>query len=200
MKALVAISVILGLAFFLTVGGCSGMSIYNTMTVYNEDVNEKWSQVQNVYQRRTDLIPNLVKIVERYARHEKSTLSAVIEARAKASQITVDPSKLTPEMMATFQKSQGDLSQALGRLMVVMEQYPNLKADTGFLELQAQLEGTENRIAVARRDYNLSAKTNNTYMKTFPNVLVAKVFNFSERPYFKADEGAEKAPKIEFTE
>ena len=164
----------------------------------DENVKAKWGAVQSQYQRRTDLIPNLVATVKGAANFEKSTLTDVIEARAKATSVQVDPSKLTPESIEKFQAAQGQLSQALGRLMVVTENYPNLKSNENFLGLQAQLEGTENRINVARLDFNTAVQDYNSKIRTFPANLTAKMFGFAEKGYFQAEAGADKAPKIQF--
>ena len=174
------------------------MSGYNDMVELDENVNREWSQVENQYQRRLDLIPNLVKLVKVYAYHEKETLEGVIEARAKATQTTIDPSNMTEEQLANFQKSQDGLSGALNRLMVVVEKYPELKANENFLQLQAQLEGTENRITVARKGYNDAATIYNKKVRRFPNSMLAGIFGFSVRPQFKAQEGAESAPTVQF--
>ncbi len=171
---------------------------YNKMVSKDEAVSAAWSQVENVYQRRLDLIPNLVATVKGAADFEQTTLTKVIEARASATQIKVDPKNLTPEALEKFQASQGQLSQALGRLMVVAEQYPQLKANQNFLELQAQLEGTENRIAVERGKFNDIARDFNTYIRSFPQSMVAGMFGFHPKPYFASDKGAENAPKVEF--
>jgi len=175
-----------------------GISTGNKMVSMDEGVAASWSQVENVYQRRSDLIHNLVNTVKGYADFEKSTLTAVIEARAKATQVTVDPSKLTPASMQQFQQAQGGLSSALGRLMVVVEKYPDLKANEQFLNLQAQLEGTENRITVERQKFNEIARTYNTYIRQFPNMIIASMRNFEKKAYFEAEKGAEKAPKVQF--
>ncbi len=174
------------------------MSGYNDMVELDENVNREWSQVENQYQRRLDLIPNLVNVVKGYASHEKETLEGVIEARAKATQTTIDPSNMTEEQLANFQKSQDGLSGALNRLMVVVEKYPELKANENFLQLQAQLEGTENRITVARKSYNDAATIYNKLVRRFPNNMLAGIFGFSVRPQFKAQEGAESAPTVQF--
>lgn len=171
---------------------------FNNMVTKDEAVSSAWSQVENVYQRRLDLIPNLVATVKGAADFEQETLTKVIEARASATQIKVDPKNLTPEALEKFQSSQGQLSAALGRLMVVAEQYPQLKANQNFLDLQAQLEGTENRITVERQKFNEIAKDYNTYIRTFPQTLLAGMYGFSKKAYFEADQGAEKAPKVEF--
>lgn len=175
-----------------------GVSTSNKMVEMDESVSTAWSQVENVYQRRSDLIPNLVNTVKGYADFEKSTLTAVVEARAKATQVTVDPTKLTPESMQQFQEAQGGLSSALGRLMVVVEKYPELKANEGFLNLQAQLEGTENRITVERQKFNEVARGYNTYIRKFPQSFIASMRGFEKKPYFEAEKGAEKAPTVTF--
>ncbi len=171
---------------------------YNTMIEKQEAVTAQWAQVENVYQRRADLIPNLVSTVKGYADFEQETLTAVIEARAKATGITVDPSKLDANSIQQFQAAQDGLSSALSKLMVVVERYPDLKANQNFLELQAQLEGTENRISVERKKFNEVAQDYNTYIRKFPNNLIAGMFDFEKKEYFEADAGAEKAPKVEF--
>ena len=174
------------------------MKGYNGMVNEDENVNREWSQVENQYQRRLDLIPNLVNVVKGYESHEKETLEGVIEARAKATQTTIDPSNMTEEQLANFQKAQDGLSGALNRLMVVVEKYPELKANENFLQLQAQLEGTENRITVARKSYNDAATIYNKLVRRFPNNMLAGIFGFSVRPQFKAQEGAESAPAVQF--
>ncbi len=171
---------------------------YNTMVEKDENVTGQWAQVENVYQRRADLIPNLVNVVKGYADHEKSTLEAVIEARAKATSTTIDPSNMTPESIQQFQQAQDGLSGALSKLMVVVERYPDLKANQNFLELQSQLEGTENRIAVERNKFNDTAKDYNTYIRRFPKNLYASMFGFEKKAYFQAKEGADTAPTVEF--
>jgi LemA protein len=171
---------------------------YNTMVSKQEAVKEKWSQVENVYQRRADLIPNLVNTVKGYASHEKETLQGVIEARAKATAVNIDAGNLNAQNLEAFQNAQAGLSQALSKLMVVVERYPDLKANQNFLELQSQLEGTENRIAVERKRFNEATREYNTYIKMFPKNILANMFGFSEMPYFKADKGAEKAPEVKF--
>jgi LemA protein len=171
---------------------------YNSMVSMDESVNTAWSQVENQYQRRLDLIPNLVNTVKGYAAHEKSTLEDVIKARASATQTVVDPSNLTEASLKQFQNSQSELTSALGRLMVVVEKYPELKANENFKELQAQLEGTENRIAVERKRFNETAQSYNTYIRSFPQNILAGMFGFTPKAYFTAEAGAEKAPKVEF--
>ncbi len=174
------------------------VSPYNNMVKMEEGVTSQWAQVENVYQRRADLIPNLVNTVKGYATFEKETLTQVIEARSKATQVTVNPEKLTPEALQQFQQAQGGLSSALSRLMVVVERYPELKANQNFLELQAQLEGSENRIAVERNKFNETVQRYNAYIRSFPNNIVSSIFNFEKKPYFEADKGAEKVPEVKF--
>lgn len=174
------------------------MSSYNSMVNKDEAVSTAWSNVENQYQRRADLIPNLVNTVKGYASHEKETLEAVISARAKATQTTLDTENLTPEKLEAFNRAQGTLGSALGRLMVVAEKYPELKANENFKSLQAQLEGTENRISVERRKFNDVAGTYNVSIRRFPNNIFAGMFGFEKRPYFEAEEGTQKAPKVEF--
>lgn len=171
---------------------------YNSMVEMDEGVTANWQQVENVYQRRMDLIPNLVNTVQGYADFEKSTLTQVVEARAKATAIHVDPSKLDAASLQKFQSAQGELSGALSRLMVVSEQYPNLKANESFIALQAELEGTENRIANERRKFNDAAQQFNTYIRRFPKNIYAGLFGFERRAYFEAAEGADKAPTVKF--
>ena len=171
-------------------------NVYNQMVVSDENVQWAWSQVENVYQRRADLIPNLVATVKGYAEHESSTLEGVVEARAKATQVTVDPANLTEEAIAKFNEAQGELST--GRLMMIQENYPDLKANQQFMELQAQLEGTENRIATERMKYNEAAKYFNTGIRQFPDNIIASIFGFEKKAYFEAQAGAETAPKVEF--
>lgn len=171
---------------------------YNTMVEMDEQVQSQWAQVENAYQRRTDLIPNLVASVKGAAKHEEGTLTRVIEARAKATSIQVDPNKLTPENIQKYQQAQGELSSALGRLMVVTENYPDLKANQNFLELQAEISGTENRISVERRKFNEVTQAYNSKIRSFPNNLMAGMFGFEKKGYFQAEAGANKAPKVEF--
>ena len=171
---------------------------YNNMVNAEETTSAAWSQVQNVYQRRIDLIPNLVNTVKGMATSEKETFEAVINARAKATAVNVDASKLSPDQIKQFQSAQGELSQALGRLMVVSEQYPQLRQSEGFLNLQAQLEGTENRIAVERKSFNETVQLYNILIRTFPNNIFAGMYGFSKKGYFEADAGADKAPKVQF--
>lgn len=171
---------------------------YNTMVTQDEGVKTAWSQVENQYQRRMDLIPNLVNTVKGYATHEKETLEGVVSARAEATKTTIDPSNLNEESMKKFQAAQGELSSALSRLMLVIERYPDLKANQNFSELQAQLEGTENRISVERKRFNETAQSYNTYIRSFPTNILAGMFGFQPKDYFSAESGAEKAPKVEF--
>jgi LemA protein len=175
-----------------------GIKTGNNMVAMEEGVSASWSQVENVYQRRADLIPNLVSTVKGYAAHESETLTAVVEARAKATAVTVDPTKLNAASIQQFQEAQGGLSSALSRLMVVVEKYPDLKANENFLNLQAQLEGTENRITVERQKFNQSAQAFNTYIRLFPQNLIASMRNFEKKAYFEAEKGSDKAPKVDF--
>ena len=171
---------------------------YNNMVKMDESVQAAWSQVENVYQRRADLVPNLVATVKGYAEHESSTLENVVAARAKATQITIDPADLTADDLARFNEAQGELSSALGRLLLIQESYPDLKASQQFLELQAQLEGTENRISTERMKFNETAKAYNTLIRKFPDNIIASMFGFEKKAYFEAQAGAETAPKVEF--
>ena len=171
---------------------------YNSMVTAEEGVSAAWSQVENVYQRRADLIPNLVATVKGYAAHESSTLEGVVEARSKATQVTVSSEDLSPEALAKFNAAQGELSTALGRLLLIKESYPELKANQNFLELQAQLEGTENRIATERMKFNEAAQAFNTGIRKFPDNIIASMFGFEKKAYFEAQAGAETAPKVEF--
>lgn len=189
-------TIIIIAAIVAIVGYC--MSSYNTLVGQDEAVGTAWSNVENQYQRRVDLIPNLVNTVKGYASHEKETFEAVVSARAKATQTTVDVDDLTPEKIAAYQKAQGELGSALGRLLAITENYPELKANENFKELQAQLEGTENRISTERHKFNEVAKTYNTSIRRFPKNIIASMFGFEKRPYFEAQEGAEKAPEVKF--
>ncbi len=187
--------IFLGIVVLLVLmGGCS----YNGMNSSRVVVDQKWADVQSSYQRRSDLIPNLVEVVKGVADFEKTTLTQVIEARASASSIKVDPKDLTPEKLKEFQASQGQLSQALGRLMVVSEQYPQLKANENFKQLQDQLEGTENRIKTARDAFNEAVTGYNIQVTSFPKNLLAGMFGFKERAMFQADPAAQSAPKVKF--
>lgn len=192
LKWLIGLALV-ALAVFFWVKGA-----YNGFVRMDEQVTAAWSQVENVYQRRADLIPNLVATVKGYAEHESETLEGVVNARAAAMRTTVDAGNLTPERLAEFQQAQGELSQALGRLMVLTENYPDLKANRNFQDLQAQLEGTENRIAVERKKFNETARAYNTAIRVFPKNLLAGMFGFEKRAYFEAAEGAEVAPVVSF--
>jgi LemA protein len=174
------------------------ISSYNGMVKMDEEVSSAWSNVENQYQRRADLIPNLVNVVKGYASHEKETFEAVVSARSKATQVTVDPENLTPEKLQEYQKAQGEVGATLGRLLAITESYPELKANENFKELQAQLEGTENRISVERRNFNEIARTYNSAIRAFPRSIIAGMFGFEKRPYFEAEEGANKAPEVKF--
>jgi LemA protein len=171
---------------------------YNKMIELREGVDAQWAQVENVYQRRADLIPNLVNTVKGYAEHEQSTLEGVIEARSKATSMNVSAEGMTEESLKQFQQAQAGLSSALSRLMVVVEAYPDLKANQNFLDLQAQLEGTENRITVERMKFNETARNYNTYIAKFPQNMIAGMFSFQRKPYFEAEEGSSKAPEVKF--
>ena len=175
-----------------------GISSYNSMVSQEEAVGTAWSNVENQYQRRADLIPNLVNTVKGYAAHEKETFDAVVSARAKATQTTVSIDDLTPEKMEAYQRAQGEVGSALSRLLAVTENYPDLKANENFQTLQAQLEGTENRISVERRNFNNVARKYNTVLRRFPKNIFAGMFGFEKRPYFEAQEGAEQAPEVKF--
>lgn len=171
---------------------------YNGLVASDEGVKAAWSQVENVYQRRSDLIPNLVATVKGYAQHESGTLEAVVSARSKAVSVTVNPDDLSEESIAKYQQAQGELSTAIGRLLGIVENYPDLKANENFLQLQAQLEGSENRIAVERKKYNEAARAYNTQVRSFPANILASIFQFRTKGYFEADEAAKAAPKVEF--
>lgn len=193
-KNLTAI-IIAAVALLLVLWGVSG---YNGIVEMDENVNNQWANVEAQYQRRTDLIPNLVNTVKGYAAHEKSTLEAVMQARSQATQVKIDPANCTPQQLAAYQKAQGDVTTALGKLLAITENYPQLKANENFMELQSQLEGTENRITVARRDFNAAAKEYNTVIRKFPKNIIASMGGFEKHNYFEAEAGAEKAPKVEF--
>lgn len=188
---LVVVGVVLVLFFWFKNG-------YNSMVKEQEGVQTAWSQVENVYQRRADLIPNLVNTVKGYAAHESQTLEGVVNARAKATQLTVDPENLTPEKLAAYQEAQGELGAALGKLLAIQENYPDLKANEDFLALQSQLEGTENRISTERMKFNEAAKRYNVLIRVFPKSIIASLFGFEKMPYFQAKEGADVAPAVEF--
>lgn len=190
--------VALVLLALVLIGGCQACNLQKSLVTVDEEVKSKWGEVENQYQRRSDLIPNLVATVKGAAEFEKSTLTQVIEARAKATSIKVDPENLSPEKLQEFQQAQGQLSQALGRLMVVSERYPELKANQNFLGLQDQLEGTENRITVARKNYNEAVRDYNIRVRQFPNNILAGMLGFEKKGMFEAEAGAEKAPSVEF--
>ena len=174
------------------------VGLYNGLVRADEEAAKAWAQVENVYQRRADLIPNLVATVKGYAAHESETLEAVVSARARATQTTVDPAKLDADGIQKYQEAQGELSAALGRLLMITENYPNLKADQSFLNLQAQLEGTENRIAVERNKFNETVQQYNVMIRRFPRTLIASMFGFEKKAYFEAQPGSETPPKVEF--
>lgn len=174
------------------------VSSYNALVTQEEGVNTAWSNVENQYQRRSDLIPNLVNTVKGYAAHEKETFDAVVSARAKASQTHIDIDDLTPEKMEAYQRAQGEVGSALSRLLAITENYPELKANENFMELQAQLEGTENRIGTERRKFNEAVREFNTSIRRFPKNIIASMFGFEKHPYFEAEEGSEKAPEVQF--
>lgn len=191
----VTIIIIVAVVAVIAIWAISG---YNSLVGMDENVSNQWANVETQYQRRADLIPNLVNTVKGYAAHEKETLEGVIAARSQATQIKVDPTDLTPEKLAEYQKAQGQLATALGKLLAITENYPDLKANQNFLELQAQLEGTENRINVARKNFNDAAKTYNTTIRRFPKNILAGMFGFDKRAYFEAAESAEQAPQVQF--
>ncbi len=190
--------VLLVLLGIVLIGGCMTCNLQKTLVSTDENVKSKWGEVQNQYQRRADLIPNLVATVKGAANFEQKTLTDVINARARATSIQVNPDQLTPEKLREFQSAQGELSQALGRLMVVTENYPELKANQNFLALQDQLEGTENRITVARKNYNDAVQEYNTKLRTFPNNIFGGMLGFQVKGMFEADAGAQRAPSVQF--
>ena len=193
-KAIIWFSIFIGLLLIIPFF----WGTYNRLVKREETVKSSWAQVENQYQRRTDLIPNLVETVKGYAAHEQETFTKVIEARAKATQLSVDPGSLNAENLQQFNQAQAELSQSLSRLMVVIEKYPNLKANENFLMLQGQLEGTENRITVERKRFNESAKQYNTYRRRFPKNVAAAVFGFKEIKYYEAEKGADVSPEVGF--
>lgn len=193
---LIVVFVILGL--IVGIGVLTSIGKYNTMVQYDENITNAWSQVENQYQRRADLIPNLVNTVKGYAEFEQETLTQVIEARSKATSVNINADNLNEQTLSQFQQAQDGLSSALSRLLVVVEKYPDLKANQNFLELQAQLEGTENRIANERMKFNETTKTYNVYIRRFPARFFAGIFGFEQKPYFKAQEGAEEVPDVQF--
>ncbi len=192
---IIILGVILGI---VVIGGLMAYRVQRTLVRADENVKNKWGEVQNQYQRRSDLIPNLVNTVKGAAQFEQKTLTDVISARAKATSIQVHPNNLTPEKLREFQQAQGQLSQALGRLMVVSERYPELKANQNFLSLQDQLEGTENRITVARKNFNDAVQDYNVSVRLFPNNMMAGMLGFQQKGMFEAEPGAEKAPQVQF--
>lgn len=195
MRHISSIAIIILLIIVMAgLGGCS----YNSMVAKNEAVTGAWSQVENVYQRRADLIPNLVNTVKGAANFEKETLEAVINARAKATSVNIDANNLTEDSFKQFEQAQSGVSSALSRLLVSVERYPELKANQNFRDLQAQLEGTENRITVERKKFNETVQDYNKYIRSFPNNLFAGMFGFSPKAYFQAAEGADKAPEVSF--
>jgi LemA protein len=181
----------------LLLGGC-GCNGYNSMVKLDENVKNKWANVQSDYQRRTDLIPNLVNTVKGAANFEQKTLTDIVEARAKATSVQVDPSNITPEKLAEFQQAQAGVSSSIGRLLAVVENYPDLKANQNFRDLQAQLEGTENRIKVSRNDFNTAVQGYNSTVRSFPNNIFANMFGFKVKEGFQSDPGADKAPQVQF--
>lgn len=191
----IIIAIILAIIIYSSIKGT-----YNKMVLMDENISMSWAQVENVYQRRADLIPNLVKTVKGYAEHEQQTLTEVIEARAKATSVNIDPTNLNPQSIQQFQDAQAGISSALSKLMVVVERYPDLKANQSFLELQAQLEGTENRITVERQKFNTAVREFNAYIRVFPKNIWANMFGFEKKTYFKAKEGAEEVPEVDFSD
>lgn len=190
--------IIIIILVFIAVMILWGVSAYNGLVSSEETVNKQWANVESQYQRRADLIPNLVATVKGYAEHESSTLESVVAARARATQVTVDANSLTPENMQAYQEAQGELSAALGRLLMITENYPDLKANENFKELQAELAGTENRISVERMRFNEMAQNYNTSIRRFPKNIIASLFGFKQKPYFASNEGADVAPRVEF--
>ncbi len=187
--------ILLALGALLVFSMCGS---YNTVVKKDEGVKAAWSQVENQYQRRSDLIPNLVNTVKGYANFEKSTLEAVVQARASATQVKIDPANLTPEAIQRFEQAQQGLSGALGKLLMITENYPDLKANQNFLALQQQLEGTENRITVERKNFNESVQDFNSYIRKFPTNILVGIFGFSPKGYFQAQQGSDKAPSVQF--
>ena len=199
-KWAIAVAVIFGFSILIISGfAIWGISKYNGLVTIDENVKNKWSQVENQYQRRSDLIPNLVNVVKGYASHERETLESVITARSKATSTTINANDMDEAALQRFQQNQDALSSALSRLMVVVEKYPDLKANEQFRDLSSQLEGTENRITTARRDFNDAAPQYNTHRNKFPTVIVAGLAGFRERPYFTAQAGSEVAPTVDFS-
>lgn len=190
---IIAVVILLVIILYTSIKGT-----YNKMVTMDESVSSQWAQVENVYQRRADLIPNLVATVKGYAEHERETFEAVTQARSKATGVTIDPTNLNEATMQQFQAAQDQLSSALSRLLVVVEKYPDLKANQNFLDLQTQLERTENRISVERMNFNTKAQEYNSFIRSFPKNIYASLFGFEKKAYFKAQEGAEKAPEVKF--
>lgn len=190
--------ILISVVAFIAILFMWGISGYNSLVTLREDVNSQWANVESQYQRRSDLIPNLVSTVKGYATHESSTLEGVVAARAKATQVTIDPKNLTAEKLQEYQAAQGQVSSALGKLLMITENYPDLKANQNFLELQAQLEGTENRISVERNRFNDVAKSYDVTIQRFPKSIIAALFGFEKKPYFEAEKGTEKAPSVKF--
>jgi LemA protein len=195
---LVLIGVFVFLGLIVLIGFLTSIRSYNKMVQYDETVTKSWALVENQYQRRADLIPNLVNTVKGYAEFEQETLTQVIEARAKATSVNINAENLNEQTLAQYQQAQDGLSSALARLMVVVEKYPDLKANQNFLELQSQLEGTENRIANERMKFNESTQTYNTYIRKFPANIFANIYGFDQKPYFQAAIGSDKAPEVKF--
>lgn len=193
-----SVIILLSVVVIVAIIVISCISTYNGLVTMDESVSGQWANVETQYQRRADLIPNLVNTVKGYASHEKETLEGVVEARSQATQIKVDANDLTPQKLAEYQKAQGAVTSALGKLLAITENYPDLKANQNFLELQAQLEGTENRITVARKNFNDAAQAYNTAIRRFPKNIFAGMFGFDKRAYFEAAEGTEKAPEVKF--
>ncbi len=194
-KSTLILIIVVGIIGLLVVWGAGK---YNSMVTAEENVETAWAQVEAQYQRRADLIPNLVSTVKGYAAHESETLESVVAARSKATSLTIDAANLTTEQLAEYQQAQGELGSALGRLLAITEAYPDLKANTNFMDLQKQLEGTENRIATARMTFNDVARTYNTLIRRFPTNIIAGICGFNKKPYFEAEAGAEKAPEVAF--
>lgn len=190
--------ILLVIVALLLIGGCMTCNVQKSLVTLDENAKSKWGEVQNQYQRRADLVPNLVATVKGAANFEQSTLTEVVNARAKATSIQVDPDKLTPEKLKEFQAAQGELSQALGRLMMITENYPQLRATEAFRDLQVQLEGTENRITVARKGFNDAVQQYNTQLRVFPNNIFAGMMGFQAKGMFEADANAQKAPQVQF--
>ncbi len=194
-RSTIILLAVIAILVFVVAGA---ISQYNKLVGMDEEVNAQWANVENQYQRRADLIPNLVATVKGYASHEQETLEGVVSARSKATQVTIDPDNMTPEKLQEFQAAQGELSSALGRLLMITENYPDLKANQNFRDLQVQLEGTENRIANERTQFNNLANGFNAVIRKFPANILAGLFGFEKKAYFEAEKGSESAPKVEF--